>query len=343
MLHPALAALVLAVPCHANITVLHHWKMGETDDAGAATITKDSAGTLDLTRTGTTLLVGSTVPGSTWAMQITNDWGPWPTAAQSFATNTDTPIVLDNPANWGYECWVWMDSIPGAGVDSECTFMHIGDHSGGSEIMELISGNYYIHLPGVNLADSGVSATGDVGKWVHLAMINEEEYAVDNNQNPPVITPTGGRKVRLYRNGTEIASLNGSSNGGTKIVTLGAQKLSGIGGLQQSRGLKGKMDDARIFTFPLGGFNSTADLLYPNGPSGAAPFRVTDFSIAAGGDVTLKWNSQPGKQYSVWESTDLNTWLENADGIASGGAETTSTITPLNAGAKRLFFRVQSP
>jgi hypothetical protein len=337
-----LTMAALAGPCRADVTVLHHWKLGEADDAGATTVTKDSAGTLDLTLTGTALRVGSTVPTSTWAMQITNNWGPWPTAAQAFVTNTDTPIVISDPANWGYECWVWMDAIPGAGVDSECTFMHIGDHSGGSQIMQLIAGNYYIHLPGASLADSGISAAPDIGKWVHLAMINEQEYTVDNGQDPPVITPTGVQRVRLFRNGTEIASLNGGSNGGTGFVTLGAQKLSGIGGVQQSRGLKGKMDDTRIFTFTLGSFKAT-DLLYPNGPGTGVPFLVTDFSIAGNGEVTLKWNSQPGKTYSVWESTDLSTWLENNDNIASGGVETTAAITPINTGSKRLFLQVRTP
>jgi hypothetical protein len=337
-----LAALAAASVVRADITVLHHWKLGESDGADPA-ITKDSVGTLDLTLTGTTARVASTVPGSTLAMEIANTWGPYPTAAQSFATNLTTPIVLPDPANWGFECWAWQDSLPGAGVDSESTFVHIGDHTSGGEVMELLSGTYFIHLPGVTLADSTIQASLDVGKWVHLAMVNQQEYTVDNAQSPPVITATGVRKVHLYRNGVEIASTNGAPSGGTKIVTVGAQKLSGNGGLQQSRGINGKMDDVRIFTFALGSFNPATDLLYPNGPTTAKPFLITDVSLGGNGAVTLKWNSQTGKTYSVWESTDLSTWLENSDAIASGGAETSTVVSPLNTASPRVYFRVHTP
>ncbi len=326
----------------ADITVLHHWKFGEDDGADSA-VTKDSAGTLDLTLTGTTARVASTVPGSTLAMGIANTWGPYPTAAQSFATNPDTPLVLDDPSNWGFECWAWQDSLPGAGVDSESTFIHIGDHTSGGEVMELISGNYFIHLPGVTVADSAIPASDDIGKWVHLAMVNQQEFTVDNSQDPPVITATGARKVYLYRNGVQIASTDGAPNGGTKIVTVGAQKMSGNGGLQQSRGINGKIDDVRIFTFTLGSFNPATDLLYPNGPVSAAPFVVTEVRPETNGGLTLKWNSQAGKTYSVWESTDLQTWLENTDAVASGGAETSITVSPLNAGSPKVYFRVQTP
>jgi hypothetical protein len=338
-----ITALFAAVPSRADITVLHHWMLGEGDGPQPSTITKDSAGTIDLTLTGTTSRVASTVPTSTMAMQVTNTWGPWPTPAQSFVTDTVTPVVLPDPANWGFECWAWMDSIPGAGQDSECTFIHIGDHSAGSEVMELITGNYFIHLPGVVALDSGVPASADIGKWVHLAMINEQEYTIDNGQDPPLITPTGGRKVRLFRDGVEIASANGSPNGGPGIVTIGSQKLSGIGGLEHSRGFNGKIDDVRIFSFALGSFNPATDLLYPDGLPGTAPFEITGISIAGNGDITLTWNSEPGVNYSVWESTNLGTWLENTDGVASQGAETSTTITPLHTNAVRLFLKVQSP
>jgi Concanavalin A-like lectin/glucanases superfamily len=338
-----ITALFAAAPSRADITVLHHWMLGEGDGPEPSTITKDSVGTLDLTLTGTTSRVTSTVPTSTMAMQVTNTWGPWPTPAQSFVTDTATPVVLPDPANWGFECWAWMDSIPGAGQDSECTFVHIGDHTPGSEVMELISGNYIIHLPGVALADSGIAASADIGKWVHLAMVNEEEYTIDNGQDPPVITPTGGRRVRMFRDGVEIVATNGTPNGGPGIVTIGSQKLSGIGGLEHSRGLNGKIDDVRIFSFALGSFNPATDLLYPDGPGSTAPFEITSMSIAVNGDVTLTWNSQPGESYSVRESTDLGTWLEITDGVASQGAETSTTITPLHTNATRLFLKVQTP
>ncbi len=339
----ALTALILAVPCHADITVLHHWKLGEDDGATPGTVTKDSVGTLDLTLTGAVNRVASTVPTSTSSVQIVNTFGPWPSEAQAFVTDTATSLVLPDPANWGFECWVWMDSLPGAGVDSEYTFIHIGDHSSGSEVMQLIEGKYYIHLPGTALGDSGILADADVGKWVHLAMINYQEVTIDNGQDPPVITPTGVRRVRLLKDGVEIAAINGAPGGGTGIVTIGAQKLSGIGGVQHSRGINGKVDDVRIFTFAPGMFDSATDLLYPNGAPSGVPFVITNLSLLPNGDVSLTWNSEVGKDYSVWESPDLATWLENTDGIASEGAETSTAITPLHPNAKRLFFKVQVP
>ena len=73
-------------------------------------------------------------------------------------------------------------------------------------------------------------------------------------------------------------------------------------------------------------------------------FAISDISISDTNAVTLKWNSAGGKTYGVDRSFNLesaNDWDELADGVESGGAETSFTDSAIPAGTPRAFYRVR--
>ena len=60
------------------------------------------------------------------------------------------------------------------------------------------------------------------------------------------------------------------------------------------------------------------------------------------GDVTIQWNSRPGRFYSIDTSSDMNTWIESTDGYPSQGENTQFTERGVNAGdGPRRYYRVR--
>lgn len=74
------------------------------------------------------------------------------------------------------------------------------------------------------------------------------------------------------------------------------------------------------------------------------PIEARDFVITSitrnGGDVTLTWNSLPGRNYTLESAGDTTHWLEVDDSIPSQGTSTSFTDTTVPAGATRIYFRV---
>lgn len=73
-----------------------------------------------------------------------------------------------------------------------------------------------------------------------------------------------------------------------------------------------------------------------------ATFAVTRLEVVPGtGNVTLTWNSQPGRAYRVEAGLHLDgDWNEVADGVPSGGATTTFTVTNNPVTTQERYYRV---
>ena len=73
-------------------------------------------------------------------------------------------------------------------------------------------------------------------------------------------------------------------------------------------------------------------------------FAVTEIDLV-GADVVFTFKSKPGRQYSLWRTTDLRTpladWEELSDGFPSGGKFTTFIDDDVPAGTLRMFYQVR--
>ncbi len=85
----------------------------------------------------------------------------------------------------------------------------------------------------------------------------------------------------------------------------------------------------------------------PGDGLGEEPLAITAIVLEGDGQITLTWNSMPGRVYTIYWSTELGKFATDvADDFASGGAETSITFdNPTISkgkpdGAPRVFFRV---
>ena len=73
-------------------------------------------------------------------------------------------------------------------------------------------------------------------------------------------------------------------------------------------------------------------------------FAVTEIDLV-GADVVFTFKSKPGRQYSLWRTTDLRTpladWEELSDSFPSGGKFTTFIDDDVPAGTLRMFYQVR--
>lgn len=79
-------------------------------------------------------------------------------------------------------------------------------------------------------------------------------------------------------------------------------------------------------------------------PGSSQPLAITDIEVnLALSSATLTFNSRPGKVYSVWASTDLESWGELDDSVegASDAESTSFTESPLPVGSVRRFYQVR--
>lgn len=228
--HLAFAALlaVTIVPAQAAITTLYSYQMGE-DAPGT-----DSVGGLNLTATGSLTTVASEVPGSSSALDFSNqvNAGTPESTAAHFLDGGTLPTL---PTNWGVEMWLSPDTLPNGVNQGEVGLIHIGGTSGGIAI-ELINGAWMIQATGVGTtshnASTGVAAP-TVGDWTHLAYVNQ------------------GGTATFYVNG--VASSAGahavSPSNGDPHFTIGSMWSN------NRRGFDGQMDAVRLFTFNTGEFS----------------------------------------------------------------------------------------
>jgi hypothetical protein len=229
--------------CRAELITLHHYRLGEEEGGVVGSTgsdpTVDQVGGANLSRVGTPTYAASEVPGSRLSMSFDNVYGEFnsPLHAQDRFHEPITVEVTD-PLNWGMEAWVYLNGIPAADEDTEVVFFHVGSFAGGGSItLQIGGGNYWIHAPGAFLADSMVPADDDVGKWTHLAMVNDEGL------------------VALYRDGEELVSHEGGAILPAEGITLGAMFLNGVAGADFARGINGRIDEVRVFEFDPGEFD----------------------------------------------------------------------------------------
>ena len=71
-------------------------------------------------------------------------------------------------------------------------------------------------------------------------------------------------------------------------------------------------------------------------------FAITDLAINSETNaVTIKWNSASNQTYGVDRSFNLEAWDELADGVESGGAETSYEDTDVPDGTREAYYRVR--
>lgn len=76
--------------------------------------------------------------------------------------------------------------------------------------------------------------------------------------------------------------------------------------------------------------------------SAPVEFEITGIGVdSAGGVVNVTWNSLSNRTYGVDRSFDLRNWDELADGVESGGAETTYPDAAVPAGTVEAYYRVR--
>lgn len=179
-------------------------------------------------------------------------------------------------------------------------------------------------------AQGGVMQAGGVpfgptADWTHILVTN---------------SPT---ERKLYLDGVEAGS---GASGGAPTSTF----FFNIGGsgVQDASGnfFLGQIDDVAVWDTVLTA-QQIADLasgeLTPIGPAAPAiPFQITDITVDSTlGEVTLKWNSQPNRNYTLFSSETLVDWTELQDNIQSGGETTEHTESFDVANNPRQYYRVQ--
>jgi hypothetical protein len=209
---------------HAQTTV-HFYHGGESDGGAAnggalASFTVDSAGSTNLTGQGTagTYTNATPVPGST--------------LAYSFAGSGDYSGVVDtslsNGTSFAMEVWFNTSTLTGAKA-----LFYNGD-TGGSGIGLFRDGTHLAVLGGGTIFADG-AATLTTGMWYHAALVN------DSNSG----------SLKLYLNGVlDLTTGNGFNFPSTGGLSLGGN--FGGGDL-----FTGMLDEARVFTFAPGTFNTS--------------------------------------------------------------------------------------
>ncbi len=180
-------------------------------------------------------------------------------------------------------------------------------------------------------AQGGVMQAGGVvfgpttEDWVHILVTNS------------------ATERKLYLDGVESGS--GASGGAPSSAFF---FNIGGGGIQDATGnfFLGQIDDVAVWDTVLSA-QQIADLasgeLTPIGPAAPPiPFQITDITVnTALGEVNLKWNSRPNREYSLFSSNNLFDWIELQDGIQSQGATTQYTQSFDIAGNPGQYFRVE--
>lgn len=214
--------------------------------------------------------------------------------------------------------------------------------------------------PGFSLADSIFGCTlGDAGEVVFRiggvdTVISEANAAPDDAIRHIVVThldSTGfgdftADRTRLFINGVmvaentetfEIPEYNGGSN---SRLWIGTRSAAGTG-------FNGDMDDFQLYNIELD--PTEVEDLYNNpgtvlGEAPSAPLEITAFSRSADGNtVQLTFSSRANKTYSLEASSDLSTWNEATDSIASEGISTTISFEDssiFTSETPKMFFRL---
>jgi len=269
-----LTAFVLAlnVSAYAEVTVVRHFRLGETDPAAAhgepaGSTSRDSSGVDDLVVTGAPVY-SAAVANSASTLSMVFD------GTTQYATTGNWDNLT---TNFGVEVWVKPTTAEG-----EHYIVYNGDSStnGWGIIQNPATGKFSGLFGGRSLFGQGNITPG---VWTHLAIVCADTLAT------------------FYVNGVPSGTTTDLPLAATGFMAIGAKATTPARDL-----FGGNIDEVRIFTFAPGAF-STGDLLY-NGP--AVPPTLS-LKATAGQDrlVWPTWDRGYGLQTSTtllpgsWTST----------------------------------------
>jgi hypothetical protein len=164
----------------------------------------------------------------------------------------------------------------------------------------------------------------DFDVWTHIAMTG--------------LDLDGESEARVYINGVEVddsPQIFPEMDDGSEWNTYLGAGESGTAHL-----LTGALDDVRIYEGALTA-EEILELLKPLTP--AATFQITQIATSPT-EVTMTWQSRPGREYSVEYNENLSndTWIELDDGVQSEGEETTfSDDDPERTGKPVGWYRIR--
>ena len=153
-------------------------------------------------------------------------------------------------------------------------------------------------------------------------------------------------RTRLYVNGELVIEATDDDTFGfdryppdarTTALYIATKSAAGFG-------YTGAMDDVQLYSVELSEQQVAAMFANPGRTAVDAPssaFEVTSVRVIPGTrHVSLTWNSTPGKSYTVQQASDLKAWEEAADGIPSGGEQTSYTDMDVSAELTNRYYRV---
>jgi alpha-tubulin suppressor-like RCC1 family protein len=299
--------------------LLASYRLGESDPGAAsgapgAATTKDSAGTTDLTRSGTTAYAAG---ASDLGLGMAFD------GASVYQSPT---LALDETSDFGIEMWIDL------GTDNQnySVPVFVGDiYSGGGYGFYQEQNHIYAYTAwDGNIIGAGHDRTG----WNHYALVRE------------------GRLTRLYVNGVLDAQFERddlpapSTAGGNKATSIGNTSYSDYG-------LTGRLDEVRFFRFAPGEFSAarlnvrsltatvtgTAPTITYVPPGGAYPTDTTVRVTISAAASTVIQSFNPAcavvTQTPMQVTCDI-TLADNADlQVVTGAAPVQRTLTVVKAGA----------
>jgi hypothetical protein len=230
-----MACLLGAVPsAQAAVTNVRLYDLGEADLGAAPGLpgdaqTVDSAAGFNASKVGLTTYYGAPLglaPGSSLAMEFTN-----------IDSRYEAPAVPSLIDNFGIEAYVQ------ATTPADARFFYNGGAADPSAIpadgagLEIQGGKYVGVLGGVGLVPTGVAVIP--GTPVEMALVESNGIAT------------------VYINDVPVNSLVLSP---LPALATDSLVLGDFVGNQSAPAYAGVVDEARIFTFPAGGFDAATDL-----------------------------------------------------------------------------------
>jgi hypothetical protein len=196
-----------------------------------------------------------------------------------------------------------------------------------SDTLETAVGN--ANAVGGTTSPSGITLSYYQGGW-HVTNV---EIIQDEWVHVAWVSTAGGMELFLNGESAYTGPAVPAGRPGTGFMRVGTRH-------NNVEGYEGLMDDLRLYAATL---SAEQVMGLARGGGGGIQFGITEIVPAGdGSEVSITWNSRPGRLYSLDFSADLNLWNEIDDGIASGGESTTyadSLAAPSNP--ERGYYRVR--
>jgi len=242
----------------------------------------------------------------------------------------DYASLLDDGEGFTVAAWVCPASVNNGPQRIVSTFSTTGGGPAGWECgytRNAISTLFGTAFSFADYPQTGVPSGPTVDQWSHLAYVFSG-------------APT--RSVEFFVDGVSIATTVASEQN----IGIDPDGTLLIGTRDTTTGLfVGKMDDLRIYDAEL----TVTDIENVIDSDGVAPPldppRITSVSLDSG-NVTLVWESNPEKVYTIERSFNdtgksaLRDWDEIVTGIPSAGATSTYEDTSLPANLEQAYYRV---